>query len=253
MEYIRNLSQKGYCFNSLISGMSFQFKQFKINHHPEVFKFGTDAALLATWANIANSKNILEIGTGCGVISFIMGQRNPLAKYIGIDISSDAIKLAQQNLDHYPIPTQIEFIHTKLQNFATSIKFDHIISNPPFFEKSTKSPSSLKNTTRHTDTLPLQDLLQESKKLLTINGKISIIYPVRYLNDIYSVCKKIQLYPQRVYLTRSKPEREIKRVLVELGLTPNTNPKQIELIIEGTHKGYSKRVYDMFQPFYLKL
>lgn len=233
--------------------MSFQFKQFKINHHPEVFKFGTDAALLATWVNLTHSKTVLEVGTGSGVISLIMGQRNPHAKYVGIDISSHAIELAQQNLKDYPLPTQIEFMHSKLQNFESSIKFDHIISNPPFFENSTKSPSSLKNNTRHTDTLPLLDLLKCSKQLLTTHGKISLIYPVRYLEDIYSICQEIQLFPQRVHLTRSRPERDIKRVLIELGATPNANPEQTELIIEGTYKGYSKTVYDMFQPFYLKL
>lgn len=233
--------------------MSFQFKQFKIDHHPEVFKFGTDAALLATWVNITPSKNILEIGTGSGVISFIMGQRKPHATYTGIDISLNAIELAQQNLNNYPIPAKIEFVHTKLQDFKSPMKFDHIISNPPFFENSTKSPSSLKNTTRHTDTLSLLQLLQASKNLLAPNGRISIIYPVRYLADIYSICQEIHLFPQRVHLTRSRPERDIKRVLIELGLTPNINPEQTELIIEGNYKGYSKTVYQMFQPFYLKL
>jgi len=233
--------------------MSFQFKQFKIDHHPEVFKFGTDAALLATWVDLADDQNILEVGIGSGVITFIMGQRNPKATYTGIDISTYAIELAQHNLTHYTLPTRIDFMKSKLQGFKPNRKFDHIVSNPPFFENSTKSPSNLKNTTRHTDTLPLRDLLTLSKDLLSPNGKISLIYPVRYLEDIYAICEEIQLFPQRVHLTRSKPNKEIKRALIELHLQANNHFEKTELIIEGDYKGYSKKVYEMFEPFYLKL
>jgi tRNA1Val (adenine37-N6)-methyltransferase len=232
--------------------MSFQFKQFKINHHPNVFKFGTDAALLATWANIEDSKNVLEIGTGSGVISFMMAQRNPYATYTGIDFSSEAIQLAKENLSNYPILAHIKFRKSSLQEYIPNSAFDHIISNPPFFENSTKSPSKLKNNTRHTDTLPLVDLLTHSKRLLSPNGKISLIYPIRYLDQIRSICDKLDLHIHKIHYVRSKPERELKRVLLELS-TQQGNLIEHELIIEGPSKGYSSTVFQMFQPFYLKL
>lgn len=232
--------------------MSFQFKQFKITHHPNVFKFGTDAALLSTWVDIESNQNILEIGTGSGVITLMMAQRNQTANYTGIDISDDAISLANMNLDSYPIPSQIKFEHSSIQNFSTNTLFDHIVSNPPFFESSTKSPFELKNTTRHTDELSLKDLLSYSLNLLTPNGKISIIYPVRYLDDIKTVSDKLQLSIEKLTYTRSKPEKDIKRVLVTLSHEPQLCVEN-ELIIEGDQKGYSSEVFEMFAPFYLYL
>ena len=232
--------------------MSFQFKKFTIKHSDNVFKFGTDAALLATWVEIDNDNNILEIGTGSGVITLILAQRNPSAKYVGIDISKDAIELANQNLSTYPIPILANFIHSSLQDFNSELLFDHIISNPPFFENGTKSPSELRNTTRHTDTLLLEELLFHSERLLSPSGKIDLIYPVRYLDDIKEACKSLDLHITQITFTRSTLKKPIKRVLISIGRKPS-EIIETEMVINGSLKGYSTEVYNMLQPFLYKL
>ena len=232
--------------------MSFEFKKFKINHHIEVFKFGTDAALLATWANILDHDSILEIGTGTGVISLIMAQRNPKASITGIDISKIAVELANQNLDDFPLPNHLNFMNSSLQNFQTEKQFSHIVSNPPFFENSTPSPSELKNRARHTNELSLYDLLFHSKRLLKPNGTISIIYPIRYLKDILENAKKLGLNPNQIVQTRSTAKKPIRRVLISLQLQ-ECKTVHSELIINGDEQGYSPTVFEMFEPFYLKL
>jgi tRNA1Val (adenine37-N6)-methyltransferase len=232
--------------------MSFRFKKFSIHHDSEVFKFGTDAALLATWCNIEKSSNFLEIGIGSGVITLMLAQRKPEAKYVGIDISELSVEVAEQNLANYPIHADIDFSVSSLQNFETDLMFDHIVSNPPFFDNGTKSPSELKNLTRHTDTLELVDLLTYSKALLSPNGLISIIYPVRYLDNIYETCKNLGLFIQKVSYTRATILKPVKRVLVTISIQPSELFEN-ELIINGDESGYSKEVFDMFQPFLLKL
>ena len=231
---------------------SFQFKKFTIQHRDDVFKFGTDAALLATWVDISTAENILEIGTGTGVISLMMAQRNENAVFTGIDISKNAIDLANQNLSSYPTPTKIKFELSSLQEFTTEHKFDHIISNPPFFENATKSPSPLKNTTRHTDGLSLEELLMHSKRLLHSAGTISLIYPVRYLDNIKTLCEKHDLFPSKIVYTRSTASKPIQRVLISIG-NKRTTPLEEELLINGNHQGYSEQAFQMLSPFLLKL
>tara|TARA_R110002050_G_scaffold300722_2_gene471903 strand:- start:47338 stop:48036 length:699 start_codon:yes stop_codon:yes gene_type:complete len=232
--------------------MSFQFKHFYLKHHPQVFKFGTDAALLATWANIENHQNILEIGSGSGVITLMMAQRVPKSHFFGIDISKEAVALATENLNAYPTPISAHFIHSSLQDYKTELKFNHIVSNPPFFENSTKSPSALKNTTRHTDSLLLEELIRHSKRLLAPDGQIDLVYPVRYLNDLKAICTQNQLFINKITYTRSTVRKPIKRVLVSITNTPSIVLED-ELIINGNSKGYSETVFQMLQPFLLKL
>ena len=54
----------------------FSFKQFNINQSEKVFRIGTDAVLLGALAGVFGKQNILEIGTGTGIISLMLAQRN---------------------------------------------------------------------------------------------------------------------------------------------------------------------------------
>ncbi|HPG74100.1 MAG TPA: tRNA (adenosine(37)-N6)-methyltransferase TrmM, partial [Bacteroidales bacterium] len=47
----------------------FRFKQFSVVHSKSAMKVGTDAVLLGAWASIPNDGEILDIGSGCGIIS----------------------------------------------------------------------------------------------------------------------------------------------------------------------------------------
>lgn len=232
--------------------MQFQFKKFVLQQSDQVFKFGTDAALLATWTEIENSTNILEVGTGTGVITLMMSQRNPKNTYTAIDISKYAIELANENLRNFPMESNITLIHSAIQDLEIDQKFDLVVSNPPFFENSTKSPTELKNTTRHTEVLPLKDLLFCAKNLLSDTGRIEMIYPSRYLQELKSISQEIGLFVNKVVYTRSTPNKPIKRVLVSISKVYDLQ-ESTEMIINGEHKGYSKQVFDMLRPFLLQL
>ena len=232
--------------------MSFQFKQFTIQHNDRVFKFGTDAALLATWVDLKPNTHVLEIGCGSGVITLMMAQRQPSAHFTGIDVSLDAIKLSESNTQDSGFQSPFTFTHQTIQDYSSDRLYDTIVSNPPFFESSTKSPTSLKNTTRHTDTLSLVDLLTHSKRLLLPNGTIQLIYPIRYLDNLFSICQELELYPIKVCKTRSTSTKPLKRVLISIG-TKECIPQVQEILINGSFKGYSEQVYHMLKPFLLKL
>jgi tRNA1Val (adenine37-N6)-methyltransferase len=231
----------------------FRFKKFSLNHHPEVFKFGTDAALLATWVRTEGVQSILEIGTGSGVISLMLGQKMPDVPIVGIDRSAIAIELATKNLSNFPLPSKISFHHVPLQDFTTSQKFDLIISNPPFFESSTRSPLALKNETRHTEHLSLHDFIQHSKRLVSSSGHISFIYPSRYLDNIRSICKEEDLYLHQICYLKSKSHSPIKRILVSIGRNVPSHLEEEELIIHGDYSGYSETIFQRLEPYLLKL
>ena len=57
----------------------FEFKQFKIYHDRCAMKVGTDGVLLGAWANVAESQQLLDIGTGSGLIAIMVAQRTKAA------------------------------------------------------------------------------------------------------------------------------------------------------------------------------
>ena len=67
----------------------FEFKQFRVYHDRCAMKVGTDGVLLGAWADVENSKRILDIGCGTGLIALMVAQRSN-AEVVGIDIDSNA-------------------------------------------------------------------------------------------------------------------------------------------------------------------
>ncbi len=78
-----------------------------------------------------NNLNILEIGTGSGVISICLTKFLATSKIIATDISEKALKLARRNAELHKV--KIDFIGANLFDFLSPrVKFDLIISNPPY-------------------------------------------------------------------------------------------------------------------------
>ncbi len=230
----------------------FEFKKFKIELTNEVFKFGTDAALLGALSPLNSGQNILEIGTGSGVISLMLAQRNSNCSIQGIDINPKAIELAEKNLQSFPLPNNISFQLNSIQNFKSTNKFDLIVSNPPFFQNSTPSPSSLSNQAKHTASLSLQDVVMHSKRLLSETGTIALIYPFRYFDDLEFIATSNALHINELILFNGQKGKEINRMIVFLSPKKETLKKML-LTVRGDYNGYSKEVLEILKPFLLKL
>ncbi len=86
--------------------------------------------------------NILELGTGSGIISIVLRKelRNP--KITAVDISQEALIIAKINAYKHKI-SDIEFILSDWFSEIMNEKFDLIISNPPYVDKSRLSKEEL--------------------------------------------------------------------------------------------------------------
>ena len=98
-------------------------------------KIGTDGILLGAWTKTSNYKNGLDIGTGTGVISLMLCQRNLEIQMDSIENSAGALKDAAINIKNSCWKNRINLINENFQNFIPKKKYDLIISNPPFFQK----------------------------------------------------------------------------------------------------------------------
>ncbi len=195
---------------------SFRFKQFEIYHDQCAMKVGTDGVLLGAWATIKGDKNVLDIGTGTGLIAIMLAQRCPTAGEIhGVELDEAAYFQALENRDNSPWANRIDVFHTKIQDFDNIVKYDLIVSNPPFFLAGTKSLNQQRNQARHTNELPFEELLKSVAKLLTNEGRFSIILPYEEGKLFEQQAINYQLYCNRKTAVRSKKEKPLERLLLE--------------------------------------
>ena len=196
---------------------SFRFKQFTIQHDKSSMKVGTDAVLLGAWAEAENVSRVLDIGSGSGIISLMMAQRTD-AQIVGVDIDFPSVEEARQNAESSAWKNRIHFHCTSIQQFCTKENrnlFDLIVSNPPFFVNSLKSPVENRNRSRHTDTLTFSDLINAVLHCLAENGSFAVILPYIYGKQMDNLCRKNDLFCYRKLQICPKEGKNINRLLLQ--------------------------------------
>lgn len=180
----------------------FQFKQFKINQAKSEMKLGVDSVLLGSWTKIEKPNRILDIGTGTGVLALMMAQKTTDSIIDAIDIDALSVEQANENFQISKWNERLSAIHTSLQNFKPSYKYDFIISNPPYFRNSQKNLSQRKTQVRHTDSLDYAELIKFVNHYLSENGTFSFVFPysefhyVKSILDSYGLCVNNELQVQ---------------------------------------------------------
>lgn len=232
----------------------FKFKQFSISQDHCAMKVGTDGVLLGAWADISFANNVLDVGTGTGLIALMLAQRN-LSLYIdAIDIDNAAIKQAEDNIKHSPFGGRVKSYPLSLQQMIekTDKKYDAIVSNPPYFINSLKSPDAQRSLARHTDSLSVDELIALSSRLLSDKGRLSIIFPYEYTDDLMGIAEKNGLYTSRVTTVFPTPTSLPKRILLEFSRENITLVKDV-LTIERERHVYTEEFTSLVKEFYLKM
>lgn len=134
---------------------------------------------------IEGSENVLDIGTGSGCIAISIKKNKPKSYLVAVDISEDALNVASNNATQILGNTSISFINRDIlkPDFTDifNIKFDIIVSNPPYIplnEKETISENVLDfepHLALFCDTDPLQfykAIAMQAKKLLNPKGML---------------------------------------------------------------------------------
>lgn len=238
-------------FAFLMSKNIFKFKQFEIIQEKSAMKIGTDGVLLGAWAEIENPKNILDIGSGTGLISLMMAQRFPQAKIKAIEIEKNAFEESKINFEYSPFAERCKVQHTSLQKFTTEEKFDLIVSNPPFFELTHKIDSN-RNLARQQLNLSFDELLFHAESLMDIKGSIACIIPYSNEKTFLSIAENSNLFPEKITRVKGNKEVEFKRSLIQLK-KEKTRTIIDQLIIEKERNIYTSAYIDLTKDFYLKM
>lgn len=207
--------------------MEFNCKQFSLNHTKSSMKIGTDAILLSALTTIQNPNNILDIGTGCGIIALCMAQKYQYSQITAIDIDQNSIEEAKENFKKSKYSSQLIAKEIDINTYAKTQeeKYDLIITNPPYFISSLESSNEKRNKARHTKSLNFQDLIQSTEKLLSQEGIISLILPTKESQIFEQMAQEFffrTIYKANIY---SKLEKQCERVVLHLQRKQETNPK----------------------------
>lgn len=130
---IQDKINKGYPLQYAIGKWNFYGLDLLVDKRALIPRYETEILVDLIINDNSNNKKILDIGTGSGAISLALSKNLKDSKIIGVDISKNAIDLANEN----KIKLNINNVEFKESDIFSNIdeKFDIIVSNPPYINK----------------------------------------------------------------------------------------------------------------------
>jgi tRNA1Val (adenine37-N6)-methyltransferase len=264
----------------------FQFKQFTVHQEHTAMKVCTDACLFGAWLAvddaILNASNILDIGTGTGLLSLMVAQAKfstpetasslniSAAKITAVEIEPEAAKEASSNFEASPWKENITVENTSIQNFGNilseiistdkselnaELKFDCIISNPPFFEGDLQSPNANKNLASHSTALPWQELIFNIDRLLKADGYYFVLIPALRAYTMQKLASEIGIELVEEVVVFNAAKQKPFRVLQKYQKTKLSSKeiKRSNFIIKDAENNYTENFVNLLKPYYLHL
>ncbi len=215
-------------------------------------KVGTDGVLLGAWATVKGCCNLLDVGTGSGLIALMLAQRNSNAVVTAIDIDEAACCQAIDNVKASPFAERVSVVQAAFQQFAGEApnRYDLIVSNPPFFTRSLLPPDAVRADARHSVSLSLDALLQGAERCLSPKGHLAMILPSDRLTELVALSKAAGFALRRLTRVVTAPGKPVRRILVEFTKQPG-GLEESELLIEEKRHHYSPQFTRLVADFYL--
>lgn len=77
-------------------------------------------------------RDVLEIGVGSGCVSVTIAKQCDDASIVGVDVSSDALVVAQRNASRHGVEGRLTLLKGSCFQSVVGQRFDLIVSNPPY-------------------------------------------------------------------------------------------------------------------------
>lgn len=231
-------------------GSVFKFKSFEVDQSGCAMKINTDGVLLGAIVVHARPKNILDIGTGTGVVALMLAQRFPLAHVDAVEIDASAAAAAQQNCIASPFTDRTAVFSGSFEAFKSPLKYDLIVSNPPYFVNDLKNPEKRKEIARHADEDFFSLLLRKTASMLTDGGSFWLILPVKQAENVIIEAVLYKMFPSKIIHVYSDRTKEPFRQIICLDFS-NQGTVNEQVYIYESQGVYTTQYKELLRDFLL--
>ena len=203
-----------------------------LTQHRCGYRFSIDAVLLSHFVSSCSPTEILDVGTGCGVVPLLLAdlweQRGYTPFMTAVERQPDLAVLAQQNVKANARQSQMKVIKADIRTWRPQTQWHIITCNPPFYPKQSGniSPNPERAAARHELHGSLNEIVAVAASLLHTEGQLSMVYPASFLTRLQAALQAAQLT-----LTRQRfvhPHENAPPKLALVTASPSTSPLQQE-------------------------
>lgn len=235
----------------------FRFKQFTIYQDKCAMKVTTDACLFGAWCAAemeqVQPKHILDIGTGTGLLSLMIAQKNKDAYIDAVEIDKEAAAQATENIASSPWKEPIHIYPSDIITFASPYKYDSIICNPPFYENEIISADNKKNTAHHSTHLSISPLLAIIQSHISATGIFYLLWPYKRKKILENLLPQYGLFSIKMIFVRQSVMHDYFRIMIAGSLQKPNEIISAELSITNEQKQYTAGFVQLLKDYYLHL
>ena len=230
----------------------FFFKKFGLFHHRSTMKIGTDAILLARWTEVSDNDDVIDIGTGCGLIPLMLAQKG-IKSADAVEIDNDSYEEAAQNFSNSAWNSRLSAIHDDIKHYAEICekKYDLVVSNPPFYFGDNIPEKAKKGLACHTNTLSYNDLLSSVKKIMKPEGRFSLVLPAIESKTFLKDAENQGFYLEKELLIVPIEGKEPNRINMQLVVNQVNSIKTETFVLRHPDHSFTKEYKDFLKDYYL--
>ena len=229
---------------------SFSFKKFTIHQDNSALKVGTDAMLLGALVECESHFKCLDIGSGTGILSLMIAQKNLMIEIEAIEIDSLSFIDLENNFSLSNWSNRLHGFCEDFLLFESKKNYDLIVSNPPFYETTFQNEKSQVAIAKHEANLPFDQLFNKVHSMLTENGKFWIILPTENKDKWKEFCLKLELFCTKEIILFAKPGKSKRTILVFSKTYIQT--EEVSFLIRNNDNNYSDAYRELTIDFHNK-
>lgn len=218
----------------------------------------TDSMVLGAVAELEGAMNILDIGTGTGVLALMMAQKHPEALIDAVEIDLDSASEARENFDGSPWDYRLNCYAESFHDFIRdeTLHYDLIVSNPPYFEAiSTEKgnnkewPEERRRDARTRSSLTFDGLLEGVARVLVSYGRFYVILPNQAVEAFIQEAFGMNIFLFYRLNVQHDAGSEIHRVILGFHKTVGEMSKKV-LILRDANGNWTKAYEDLTSDFH---
>ena len=165
-------------------------------------------------------ENVLDLGTGTGILPILLSARTQSAFYTGLEIQKEFADMAARSAAFNHLTGQIRIVQGNIKEAAAlfgAASFRVVTCNPPYMKDGhgRQNGTDSISIARHEILCTLEDVIREGAAVLKENGRFYMVHRPFRLAEIIRLMCQYRLEPKRLRLVFPYADREPNMVLIE--------------------------------------